>query len=1108
MCEGEYARGLERILSSYLSDLSRPEQRAAWVSGFYGSGKSHFVRVLEYLWRDVTFPEGASARALTTLPHEITDLLQELTVQGKRAGGLWSAAGTLGAGAGRSVRLALLGILFRNAGLPDQYAPARFVIWLHQNDYYEDVKSKVEASDKDFAKELNNMYVSPILANSLLEVYPEFSSSPAEARGLFKVQYPNRDDISDEEMLLTMEDILALQSTTPGKYPLTLLVFDELQQFIGEDSERALQVQTIVEACSSRFGSRLLFAATGQAALQATPQLSKLQGRFTVRVTLSDTDVEQVVRQVVLRKKEDKKSQIKSVLDKASGEIDRQLAGTRIGPRSTDVNDLVPDYPLLPVRRRFWESVLRAIDAAGTAGQLRTQLRIVHEATRDVSERPLGNVVSADFIFDQLKPDMLQSSVLLRDVDFTISEQVKQGPDGPLRSRLCALIFLIGKLPTQGVAATGVRPTASALADLIVEDLPAGSTELRRRIPEVLQDLVEAGVLMQVDDEYRLQTRESAEWEADFRGRYARIHADDSRIASDRTTQMRNAIQGALKGLTFTQGVNKIPRKFELHFGLDVPETTGGAVPIWVRDEWTVSERVVREDAQREGTESPIVFVFIPRLNADALKAALSSQAAANETLDAHPRSSTPEGVEARSAMEARHRLESGKVKGLVQDLLAAARVYQGGGLDISEGNLQSSVRIAVEAALERLFPELRTADVSGWGTVVRRAGEGAPDALAAVGYQGDVDKHPAAKLVRDYIGGSGKRGLDVRKKFQGPPYGWPQDAVDGSILALMAGGFVRATRNGRLISVKEISQSLLPSLEFYSEGVTVTALQRIQVRKLITDVGLPVKSGEEAEAIPLVLKRLCELADEAGGDSPLPRPPATHLVEQLQAMGGNEQFVAVAEHRDELLQSYQEWTRARTLIEQRLPRWTVLQCLSAYAESLPVAAEVAPQIEIIYQERTLLVDPDPLPPLIQRLSDALRQAVQEARARLATERERELSALAASDEWQELPESERQEILSANSLESVPDLRVGTETELLTTLEASPLSSWENRIAALPGWVGRAREEAARRLVPQAVRVQLPHATLKTAADVEAYLEALRAEIMKHVDDGKPVIL
>src|SRR6266568_5619106 len=176
VCKGEYQHGLSLVLSTYIDNLSRKEQPAVWVSGFYGSGKSHFVRVLEYLWRDTVFSDGVSARGLTQLPNDIADLLKELTTAGKREGGLWSAAGTLGSGAGKSVRLALLGIMFRSAVLPEQYAPGRFVIWLIQNGYYKDLKAAVERNGRDFAKELNNMYVSPVLAQSLLDVYPVFAS--------------------------------------------------------------------------------------------------------------------------------------------------------------------------------------------------------------------------------------------------------------------------------------------------------------------------------------------------------------------------------------------------------------------------------------------------------------------------------------------------------------------------------------------------------------------------------------------------------------------------------------------------------------------------------------------------------------------------------------------------------------------------------------------------------------------------------------------------------------------------------------------------------------------------------------------------------------------
>lgn len=1108
ICEGEYREGLHRILSTYLSHLSKPKQPAVWVSGFYGSGKSHLVRVLQYLWNDVTFPDGAQARSLAKLPADITEQLVALSTAGQREGGLWAAAGKLGAGHA-SIQLDVLKIVLRSAGLPLQFAPARLIIWLKQKGIYEAVRAGVEQRGAVFEEELQNMYVSQELAESIFDANSGVAQSPLGISELLVAQYPDRDEIDNDLLLQSLEDVLRLQSATPGKLPLTLLIFDELQQSIGEHPDRALAIQEIVEACSSRFGSRILFVGTGQAALEATPQLSKLQDRFTVRVSLEDKDVEQVVRQVVLRKQPDKIDEVQNVLDAVSGEINRHLAGAKIAPSPADYKDLVSDYPLLPTRRRFWERTLRAIDRAGTAAQLRTQLRVVHEANRSVADRTVGTVVGADIIYDQQKSAMQQSGVLLREIAVMIDEQRKDGTaDGSLRSRLCALIFLLGELPKSGPLATGLQATADTLADLLVEDLPAGSGALRQRVPVLLEQMVEGGVLMAVGGEYRLQTKESAEWEKDYRIRRSRILGDDTRIATDRVTEFRNAIQKELKGIRLLQGASKTPRRFDLHFGDALPVVTGDAVPVWVRDEWLASEKAVRDEAHAAGVDSPVVFVLLPRQDAEEFKAALASRAAAKETLDARPSSQpTAEGAEARRAMETRFSVDNSRVDALVAGILANARVFQGGGNEMAEENLQGSVEAAIKAALVRLFPNFPLADDANWGKVVKRAGEGAGDALAAVGYNGDADQHPVCKEVSAWLG-VGKKGADARKHFMGVGYGWQQDAIDGALLALVAAGVVRAERNNQVVPLKQIAQSQIGVLEFRSETQIVTAMQRIQVRKLIQDMGLPVKNGEEAEAIPRVLQRLIDLAADAGGPPPLPEKPSTAAVQALQALSGNEQFVAVYEARASLLDSFAAWSKAKALREERRPAWETVQRLLAHAAGRYVVQEVTPQVDAILGQRLLLAEPDPVKPLVDALCSDLRQALRAARVRVTEVRERELKMMEATTEWNKLDDEQWRTFFHDNHVGPVAELDIGTDAKLLRALDEKPLSAWETEAVAVPTRMRQAREQAAKLLEPKAVRVRLKSTTLHNADEVDVYLSELRQDIMEHVQTGKPVII
>ena len=275
--------------------------------------------------------------------------------------------------------------------------------------------------------------------------------------------------------------------------------------------DRASTITELAEALQTQFSSRLLLVASGQSALSAgIPTLQWLTDRFRVAVQLSDAEVEVVTRQVLLHKKPTALPAIRELLESNAGEVSRHLHGTKLAVRAEDERWDADDYPLLRTRRRFWEACFQAADRPGTHGQLRSQLRILHDSLVDIARRDLGAVIPASDLYRALAPDLVSSGVLAKEIDTRIARLDDETPEGALRRDLCGVVFLIGKLPREGAADLGVRADASALADLLVDDVSEDSGPFRNRVSEALEAMAAEGVLLKVAGEYRLQTTAGA----------------------------------------------------------------------------------------------------------------------------------------------------------------------------------------------------------------------------------------------------------------------------------------------------------------------------------------------------------------------------------------------------------------------------------------------------------------------------------------------------------------------------------------------------------------------------------------------------------------------
>jgi hypothetical protein len=1110
VCEGQYAAGLLRILSSFMENLGSAAQRAAWVSGFYGSGKSHLLKMLCHLWTNTTFKDGATARSLAPdLPKELQALLKELDNQGKRAkGGVFAVSGTMPEGSAESARLTVLGIIFRGCGLPAAYNQAKFCLFLRDKGYYDKVEKHIRGAGKDFKRELSDLYVSPHIRKALIACDPGLGDDK-EIRELLRQQFPNKNDISTSEFVNLAKEALTIQGK--GEIPLTAIVLDEIQHYIGENQERSMGITELTEALNKQMGSRVLVVGAGQNALSTdTPQFAWLRDRYTIRVELSDADVETVTRKVLLAKKPEAVAPLEAELQKNSGEVSRQLAKSSIASTSGDQQWLVPDYPILPTRRRFWEIALHAVDPSGSSSLLRTQLRITHEALRDVADQKIGHVISGDFMFFQQQTALVQQGILSREVSDRIIKLKADGSKaGDLKARICGLVFLIRKFSRDKGMDSGIRANEEMLADLLVADLAHDGAKIRHELPALLKELVDASVLLHDGNEYNLQTKESAEWDDLFKVHVAKVRQDVATVSQERKARLRAGVDEVLRSLRLQQGVSKTTRDLLVHFGSEQPENSDQGVPVWVRDEWEVDGKQMQSKAREAGPDSPMLFVWLPKKQEDVLRESLIRMKASQAVLDLKGAPTTRPAEEAQAAMLARRNDAERTVESILKEILAEAKAFKGGGVELHALELFDKVSDGAQDALKRLFPRFDEADQKGWEIAANRARQGDDSPLNAIGWKGATEDHSVCKEILHLVG-AGKEGRHILAQLQRAPYGWDKDAVHGALVCLCSAGRLLATdaKTGEALSAKQLDHQRIAKASFRTESVTLSAKDKIAIKGLFQSLGVASRPEDDLNGKAReYLEKLQSYGYAAGGDAPLPARPNTAPIEDLRRLPGNEQLAEILKQQSSLKLTAGDWKQLAELATKRSPLWDRLEALRKCGPGLPALDPVHASAEAVVQNRLLLEATDHVSPLIRTAAEALRTALTGCRRHYGEVRDREMQRLESSDSWKKLTPDQRKQLLAVSPVPEADSSSLGGEEELLAALRATPIQQWSDRTDALPGRIDKLLTDAARLLEPKVQQVRMSSPTLRTEAEVKAWIVAQEQILLAKLKNGPVVV-
>ncbi|WP_440658528.1 BREX system P-loop protein BrxC [Ensifer adhaerens] len=1091
VCDGAYAEGLNRILEAFLGSVSKGGSApAVWVSGFYGSGKSHLASMLAALWTNLKFADGASAEGLANLPPHVAAPLKELRIAAQRAGGVVAAGDTLGTGAEDPAE-ATLGIILRAVGLPSDLRAAQVAFWLDDTGILDDVRAEL---GDGFDTHIRNFILSPKFGAAVLKAKPELAETPRELGSKLQALFPEPPPVTVDLLENMARKALLLGR---NELPLTLIVLDEVQQFIRQDPSLTLKIQTLVERLSSRFNGRILIIGTGQQALSDVPNLQKLLDRFPVQVALGEADIDTVIRKTVLRKKPGAETDIVGMLGKHAGEISRQLHGSKLAHTVNDNDDAVLDWPLLPSRRRVWEHILRELDRTGLGGTLRGQLRTTLDAAKSYADKPLGHAVPVDFLYGRFSTEAYNAGLLPGETRNRIEALRGGDAKDQSKARILMLVYMLGRISGEADR-HGVRATPETIADLMIVDL-GGDAELRKQIPQLLQELFEDGAAIEVQGEWRLQTKESADWENAFRTEVKSVIADQAGLSGKRRQLLSGAIDTALAGAgSVAHGVSKQQRRIHrLEIGDKAP--TDG-VPLRLRIGWDEDLSSVEKEIAGASPNDPTIHLLLPRHRPEELAREIAAWRAADSVLQLKGVPGTDAGLEAQKAMQSRSSKALSQANELIREAVRQAKVVQAGG-KLVNGALADAVKEAASNALARLYPRFAEGDHAGWGKVFDRGMKKDPDAMKAVDHSGAPETHPVCKAVLAELG-PGRKGSYLRTKFTEPEYGWPQDAVDGALVVLANAGVIKVTgEDGKQVSLPDLPRSKIGVCTYRAETTVITVGQRMAARGLLTEAGVHFENGQEAYALSALLEKLENAAKDSGGDAPAPMADTVPNAAALKSLSGNDLLAAVSNDAAVLRDKLKAWKAATAMISQRLPAFRTAERLVQLG-----AEDQKKELDTIKANRQLLSDPDPIPPVISAAADVLRGRINAAYDSWKKAWEAGEARLASNETWNKLSPEQKHSIREAEKILPLTKPEVDTPASISDSLSQRNFVGWENATKALPTRIEEALASAAILLEPKAQTISLPGSLLKSEQDLEAWIQSVR-EALKNALATGPVI-
>ena len=515
----ELDQHLRRFFSSYCEAMEKtgdPDvagKIGVWVSGFFGSGKSHFIKVLSYLLNNKSHThDGQTRQAVEFFDLKVKDAM--LLGDIKRAVAshtdviLFNIDSKADNRAGRDAILAVfLKVLNELAGYSgdhphiahmERYLEGKGRLGVF-HDAYRTLTGTNWTEERD-AYAFNRDEVIKALAHSLRQSEQSCEKWMDGAEGNFA--------LTIENFCQWVQDYLDGR----GEDHRIIFLVDEVGQFIGTDTHLMLNLQTITEELGTVCKGRAWVVVTSQEDIDAVlgeiqgtraNDFSKIQGRFRTRLSLSSANVDEVIQERLLAKREEVRHDLEAEYARQGDILKNQLSFKDAGmtfPQFRNADDFVRDYPFAPYQFELLQKIFESIRKAGATGLHlaqgeRSLLDAFQHAGKSVSGMEVGILVPLYRFYPSIE------SFLDTTVKRTIDHAKDNASLEDFDTRLLEVLFLIRYVDE-------VKGNVDNLVTLCLDQIDADRLALRKTIEASLQRLERETLVNRSGDTYFFLTSE------------------------------------------------------------------------------------------------------------------------------------------------------------------------------------------------------------------------------------------------------------------------------------------------------------------------------------------------------------------------------------------------------------------------------------------------------------------------------------------------------------------------------------------------------------------------------------------------------------------------